>query len=375
MTQAPPTASDKEGSLILKDPTVLTPRYEPDRVLRRTDEKREIRFYLDYLRKNALPPHLLIVGSPGSGKTLTIKHISKEYAQNETASITYVQAIRSPFITMRALASQFSIEVPRRGISAFEIWSEIQDQMTREAVIVIDEINVLLSNDGGCELISDMVRDEHVCVIGVTNNIMAKESIENHNLHSVFKPRVIEFAKYDANELKEILTYWAELAFDPGALSDSVLPLVAAFAARTSGDARYAIDLLARSAELCIKKECSQVLEEHVREAEKLVFLDLKMRAINQLTPVQKQILKLAVNSKTHVFPDIYKDYVNAVRDNKTPLTRRMVSYHITELEKAKLVEIEIKGRGFRNGKVSLVHPMIDKGVIEELDELENNIT
>ena len=370
MTQTPPP--QKETSLIIKDPTVLTPRYEPDRVLGRTDEIREIRFYLDYLHKNTLPPHLLIVGSPGSGKTLTIKHISKEYTQNETASITYVQATRSPFITMRMLASQFSIKVPIRGISTFDIWLMIQDQMTREQAIIIDEINVLLSNDEGRELINDMVRDERVCVIGVTNNITIKEFIENQNLYSAFKPRVIEFAKYDANELREILTYWAELAFYPGALSEGVIPLIAALVARTNGDARYAIDLLARSAEVCIKREGLHVLEEHVREAEKVVFLDLKVGAIKQLTFVQKQLLKLVVNSKTHVFTDIYNEYVDAsVGENEKPLTRRMISYHISELKKAMLVEIGIEGRGFRNGVGSLVYPTIDKSVIEELDALE----
>jgi Cdc6-like AAA superfamily ATPase len=61
---------------------------------------------------------------------------------------------------------------------------------------------VLLSNDEGRDLINDMVRDERVCVIGVTNNITIKELIENQTLYSAFKPRVIEFAKYDANELR-----------------------------------------------------------------------------------------------------------------------------------------------------------------------------
>jgi cell division control protein 6 len=113
---------------------------------------------------------------------------------------------------------------------------------------------VLLSNDGGRELINDMVRDERVCVIGVTYNITIKEYIENRNLYSALKPRVIEFVKYDPNELKEILTYWAGLAFYPGALSEEVIRLIAALVARTNGDARYAIDLLARSAEVALRK-------------------------------------------------------------------------------------------------------------------------
>jgi len=113
-------------------------------------------------------------------------------------------------------------------------------------------------------------------------------------------------------------------------------------------------------------------LEEHVREAEKVVFLDLKVGAIKQLTTVQKQLLKLIVNSKTHVFTDIYNEYVNAsVGENEKPLTRRMISYHISELKKAMLVEIGREGRGFRKGVGSLVYPTIDKSMIEELDALE----
>lgn len=58
--------------------------------------------------------------------------------------------------------------------------------MTREQAIIIDEINVLLSNDEGRDPINDMVRDERVCVIGVTNNITITELIENQNLYSAF---------------------------------------------------------------------------------------------------------------------------------------------------------------------------------------------
>ncbi len=60
---------------------------------------------------------------------------------------------------------------------------------------------------------------------------------------SSFTPEDVHFNDYDANQLREILYHRTD-AFYEDALSEDVIPLAAAFAAQTHGDARKAIDLM-----------------------------------------------------------------------------------------------------------------------------------
>ena len=73
------------------------------------------------------------------------------------------------------------------------------------------------------------------------------------------------FPPYDAIQLRDILEYRVEQAFNPNALSDEVIPLCAALAAQRNGDARYALDLLATAADLCGEENRTTVTEEDVR--------------------------------------------------------------------------------------------------------------
>ena len=85
------------------------------------------------------------------------------------------------------------------------------------------------------------------------------ESVGSRALSS-FTPEDVHFSDYDANQLREILLA-LEDAFREGALSQDVIPLAAAFAAQTNGDARKAIDLMRTAGSLAEKTGADKVLE------------------------------------------------------------------------------------------------------------------
>jgi len=76
--------------------------------------------------------------------------------------------------------------------------------------------------------------NEHakVGIIGISNNFKFRESL-SPRVKSTLTEREIQFSPYDANELRTILNYYADLVFYENVLSDDVVPLCAAFTAKT----------------------------------------------------------------------------------------------------------------------------------------------
>ena len=104
---------------------------------------------------------------------------------------------------------------------------------------------------------------------------------------SSFNPRDVYFPDYDATQLRQILRNRRD-AFRSDALSDDVIPLVAAFAARSHGDARKAIDLFRGAGDLADERGDTKVREEHVRESQKEIDKDRSLKLVEGLSTQKK---------------------------------------------------------------------------------------
>lgn len=61
---------------IFKNRNVVSPIFVPDTLQDREHEVKEISQYLGCLFEDATPPHFIIVGPPGCGKTVSVKMCS-----------------------------------------------------------------------------------------------------------------------------------------------------------------------------------------------------------------------------------------------------------------------------------------------------------
>lgn len=107
---------------------------------------------------------------------------------------------------------------------------------------------------------------------------------------SSFNPQDVYFPDYDANQLREILANRRD-AFRTDALSQDVIPLVAAFAAQSHGDARKAIDLFRGAGDLADQRSDQKVVERHVRESQEEIDKDRSLKLIEGLTTQKKMSL------------------------------------------------------------------------------------
>ena len=171
-----------------------------------------------------------------------------------------------------------TVDVPEHGVPNKKKWHELYRLINEHydtVVFILDELDMLVGRRDMDEpafsrLLYQLSRagstDEitaQVSVTAITNDTKMMESVGSRALSS-FTPEDVHFSDYDANQLREILRA-QEDAFHEDALSDDVIPLAAAFAVQTDGDARKAIDLMRTAGSIAEKTGADKVREEHVR--------------------------------------------------------------------------------------------------------------
>ncbi|MBC7318138.1 AAA family ATPase [Candidatus Bipolaricaulota bacterium] len=349
---------------LFKNRDVLSPLFVPDNLQDRKEEVEIISQYLGYILDGATPPHLLIVGPTGSGKTVTTKYVIAELKKHTKALIKYVTAEGTAYQVATSIA-----DTPRRGFGFMDVLDKIREKVQdRKAIFVLDEVDKMLGKDGD-RLLYHLSREPNVCIIALSNRLTVMDMIDDPRVLSSFKPRKINFPPYNATQLIEILSYRAEKAFNPGVLEDGVIELCAALAAQRNGDARYALDLLGFAADIAIRNKQDKITEENVRYAQDEVEVEFIRRSIAELRENQKLLLYAVLTSNEKTPTRIYRAYNKLARQyGINSLTQRRLSQLLRELELYGLVEIEIIGRGRGKGVRWLVTPSstIDDDVMLE---------
>ena len=286
---------DKTASLI-KNRSLLEPNeiVDEERIVGRDTQLTDITQHLRVAISNERPPNLFLYGPSGTGKSLIINAVCQNIVelcesrdirfgviQMNCQNVGTLGAAVYELIRKVATDTGATIDVPEHGIPNKKKWRELYRLINEHydiAVFILDELDMLVGRRDKDEpafsrLLYQLSRAgstneiaAQVSVTAITNDTKMMESVGSRALSS-FTPEDVHFSDYDANQLREIL--WArEDAFREDALSQDVIPLAAAFAAQTNGDARKAIDLMRTAGSLAEKIGADKVREEHIREAQ-----------------------------------------------------------------------------------------------------------
>nr|WP_137287690.1 hypothetical protein [Halorussus salinisoli] len=199
--------------------------------------------------------------------------------------------------------------------------------------------------------------DGQASVAALTNDPQFIQNIDGR-AESSFNPDDVTFPDYDANQLRSILEHRRD-AFREGTLTDDVIPLGAAFAAQSHGDARKAIDLIRKAGGLADKYGCERVMEEHVREAQSEIDVDRTQKLIEGLSTQKKLCLYATAivydysDSSLDSVPspagyEVYKWLTGSIDADQ--MTRETYVKYVKELEAYGLVVSERRGRGRGRG-------------------------
>ena len=264
-------------------------------------------------------------------------------------------------------------EVPMTGWPTDRVYSSFFDAVDyreRVVVIMLDEIDKLVEKSGDDTLYnlsrmnSELERSK-VSIMGISNDLKFTDFLDPRVKSSLGEEEIV-FPPYDANQLRDILDYRSEAAFERDALTDDVIPLCAAFAAQEHGDARRALDLLRTAGELAERDDTNHVEETHVRQAQEKIEIDRVVEVVRTL-PQQSKLVLFAIillekqDVETINTGEAYNVYRQLCEEiDADVLTQRRVTDLISELDMLGIVSAVVvsKGRYGRTKEISLSVPL-----------------
>jgi cell division control protein 6 len=320
---------EQEG--LIRDRSLLDPNHvvEEDRIVGRDEQLQEVTKMLRVALGDNRPPNLFLYGPSGTGKSLITKAVCKNISTIcETRDISFgtievnCQGLDTLGVAVYELATRAAdeagvdVEVPKHGVATKEKWDElyrIVNENFDSAVFVLDELDMLVGRRDKQEpafsrLLYQLSRaganDEltaHISVVAISNDTKMMESVGSRAMSS-FTPEDVHFDDYDANQLQSILRRRQDAFYDD-VLDDDVIPLAAAFAAQTHGDARKAIDLIRVAGELAEREGDRRVRENHVREAQDKVEKNRVLEVVRGIS-TQKKLCLYATAAVAAQSPD-----------------------------------------------------------------------
>lgn len=375
---------------------VLRSSYIPDVLPHREEQIDQLASVLVTALEGQRPSNILLFGKTGTGKTATIKYVGKELerANSEEGNVHFIymncEVVDTQYGILQNLGnlfiSDFEERIPFTGWSTERVYHILRDKIdetNRIIIIVLDEIDKLVSKSGDDVLyhlcrINDDLKNSRVSVIGISNDLKFTEFLDPRVRSSLSEERMV-FPPYNAEQLRDILSQRASLAFDENLLEPSVIPLCAALAAQEHGDARRALDLLRVAAELAERHHLSVVTESEVVKAKNKIELDCVTEAVRTL-PLQSKLVLMGVvlneekgNAKLTT-GDLYETYKELCQCTSVAiLTQRRVTDLISELDMLGLIHARVKsfGRGGRTKEIELSVPNTEaKDILQDDDTL-----
>ncbi len=384
-----------EKQPIFSNKEVLRHSYTPSELPHREAEINQLATILASALRGETSSNILIYGKSGTGKTIVSRFICHELKETGKKIGVPVQPVylncevtNTKYRILANLAKEFGENVPFTGWPTDKVYShfkEVADRKKQNIIILLDEIDKLVGKDGD-DIIYNLTRintelqNARVSLIGISNDLKFTNYLDSRVQSSLGEEEII-FKPYDAKQLEDILRRRAELAFKEGVVSEVVIPLCAALAAREHGDARKALDLLRVSGEVAERENAQLITEEHVRKANEKIEADNIVEAVRTL-PTQSKLLLYSIILLQEQGPrvittgevyDVYKRMCKGL--SLDVLTQRRVSDLISELDILGILRSSVvsKGRYGRTKEIKLEVPLSGiKLVLEDDIRLKN---
>jgi len=184
--------------------------------------------------------------------------------------------------------------------------------------------------------------------------------------------------------LTNILTSRADIAIKEDAYEQGVLQLCAALAARDSGSARQALDLLRLAGEMAENAKAASIQEHHVEQARTKLEQERVEEGMRELT-VHGRLALLAVIAKAAIdetpcrAQELYEEYQRLCEQSGTdPLVQRSVHNHLSDLRMFGILSVKENRSGSRGNYYSYKLNVPFESAIEAMSDvlhLEEEIT
>ncbi len=388
-----------EKQSLFKNKNTLISTFMPDRILHRDEEIQQLSLILAPALKGFHTSNVFIYGKCGTGKTICTKYVMKHLKEAEkktnknTIKTIYInckmkRVADTEYRLLAQLLKEFNENVPDTGLPTDVLYGRFFDVLhnsKNNIILVLDEIDALYTKIGDNFLynltrINTDLKDSHIAIIGITNDISFKEKLDARVRSSMSEEEII-FRPYDAVQLKDILMQRAEKGFTSTAISEEVVAKCAALAAQEHGDARRALDLLVVAGEVAERQGNTHILPEHIEAAEQKIDMDRILETV-RIQPKQSQavlfsIIKQSKKDSSGKWVDgrlltgnVFEEYAKICRGcGMKVLTQRRVSDLITELDMLSIISTHVVSKG-RYGRTREITVSMDENTLNSVESL-----
>jgi len=335
------------------------------------------------------PPPALIFGPTGAGKTVTLIHVLSTFnrvAERRGIGFRYHYVdLSSPKTFFGALnevavALDSSNRKYRKGIPIDHMQSRIVEAIGSYdgfLCLLIDEADNLRPNaDSFLTFLGKTLPRKVSCrliLIFLTNRLDWEKTLDPRIL-SFLKKTDILFEPYDALDLLEILKLRVEKALDKTKVDISALKKVAALASRETGDARKAVELMAKAVSVA-EETSGRLTEKEVDSAESQLEVDKTVALIRALATQQRVALQACYSAleggqKRVSTGQAYEEYRKISEGEQVrPLTQRRFSDIIGFLDLYGLINARVISKGRYGNTREISSSLTDEGVQEFLNK------
>ncbi len=341
---------------VFLDERFLYQEHIPERLPHREKELDSLAYCFKPILANRKPLNVFLAGPTGVGKTVSVKYVLAQLQESHgrTKSL-YLNCFEynSRAAVLIALANFVGAAVPRRGLATDEVFTGFLQSLEKAPftpIIVLDEVDQLLLNEENSKLLYDLLRvveygGKSIGVVLISNDTELTSKLDSRIRSSLAQQAVI-FSAYTPQQLKEILSERAELAFCRGAYEKDVINVAAAHAGKLGGDCRVALESLLKAGRIAERANSPKVTVEHLRQAFEAVDAISSLKALKHLAKDELVLLRLIAENSAVNSGRLYELYA------KVPgaqLKQRRLREILAKLEKQGLisgVEVSLGNRG-----------------------------
>jgi cell division control protein 6 len=384
------TIFKEKGGITPTGRDVLSSSYKPDNPSHRDDQIKQLVNYFMPCMRNEAPANLLVYGKTGTGKTLITRHVASKIIAKSAGGdfvpphIIYVNVkmCNTKYRILAKMCEDLGLDVPKTGLATDQILETLKSLLKRDhrnLVAIIDEIDLLVKSrekDDLLYLLTRLSEEEpsvRVSIIGISNDLRFKTFLGIRVLSSLNAQEIV-FPPYTTAELEAILMERAELAFNEGVHDRTIISTIATLAAREDGDARKAIALLLKTAEIAEQRDAQFIDADHMLVARDSLEFDATENFLKTLPDQFKLVIigisnsqaynKCAVNTGSLL--GIYHELMRQSDEFTTTIGDRRLLQILKELRDHGVIDLHVISNG-RHGRYSVSSMVIDRQVIESV--------
>lgn len=373
---------------IFKNKDALTDKYIPENIPHREEHINQIGMIIAPAVRGDKISNIFVYGSTGTGKSVTLKYITKELEKNsDKVKILYVnckmkRVSDTEYRLLVELSRLLGKEIPPTGLptdQVYRIFFETLESQNKTIILILDEIDAMVKKVGDdilytlTRLNQDLIHTK-LSIVGISNDTSFTEKLDPRVKSSLSEEEII-FHPYDAKQLTNILTERSKNAFSDNVVDQAVITKCAALAAQEHGDARRALDLLRISGELAERQSSNKVTTEFVDKAEERLDLD-RITEVVRAQPRQSQavlasIIKLVEGGHKNIQTgDVFSLYEKICHSRGLKiLTQRRLSDLIGELDMLGIINAHVISKG-RYGRTREIKLHLSKNVLDKIKQI-----